>query len=109
MIPRPPLDHGLPALSMALDAGAMAAAVRLHVPAVREGELELVNCRPVYIRYKRTSCLVQYELRLRPTDGSEAAARPQGPGTCPFRPPGADRRHLGAAVLRAAHRARGAP
>ncbi len=77
MIPRPPLDHGLPALSMALDAGAMAAAVRLHVPAVREGELELVNCRPVYIRYKPgTSCLVQYELRLRPTDGSDE--RPRG-------------------------------
>ncbi|MEJ7753575.1 MAG: hypothetical protein WKF38_00170, partial [Candidatus Limnocylindrales bacterium] len=76
MIPLPPLDPGLTAMSVALDGTAMKRILREHLAPVRDGQLDLVGCEPVYIRYKPgTSCLVQYELRMRDPAGPASRVR----------------------------------
>ena len=76
MIPLPPLDPGLTAMSVALDGTAMKRILREHLALVRDGQLDLVGCEPVYIRYKPgTSCLVQYELRMRDPAGPASRVR----------------------------------
>ncbi|MBA2571020.1 MAG: phosphotransferase [Chloroflexi bacterium] len=71
LVPPPPHDPALPALPTALDGAAMAAIIASHLDDCRSGALELLECRPIYVRYKPgTSCLVQYGLTFRLSDGS---------------------------------------
>lgn len=56
-----PRDPALPALGVALNAGAMRELLQDRLP-----EVELESCRPCYVRYKpATNALVKYELEAR--------------------------------------------
>ena len=59
MIPLPPPDPALAGLDVALDGDAIREVIAEQL------ELEILSCRPSYVRYKRgTSCVVQYDLEL---------------------------------------------
>lgn len=72
----PPRDAVLPGIPTALDADAMVSIVGAHLEDCREGELRIVACHPVYIRYKPgTSCLVHYVMTFLGRDGATLATQ----------------------------------
>lgn len=62
----PPHDPALPNLPVLLDGAATAALLVTSLADFNAGRLDLVDCVPVYVRYKPgTSALIQYRVQLR--------------------------------------------
>lgn len=73
-LPLPPADPGLPTLATALDEAAMTERLQSEL-ATQPIDLDVLSCRPVYIRLKLgTSSIVLYQVTLRQTGAPAGTA-----------------------------------